>query len=184
MIEMSIKIAETNKDNKMSNETRTIEYNPTQTLGNNDINTQVYKSTTKTEENDSHQKISNKSERMIKLSKQRTTPVTNNLNKVSNIVVNKTNNTIIYTSVEDFQDLGTTIREDGPLKDNLNIPDHSKGSDWKVKNSKELRIYYQNVNSLGPQSLDKWKASLIWIKELQADVVGLTETCVNWNNKR
>jgi hypothetical protein len=45
----------------------------------------------------------------------------------------------------------------------------------------DIRIVYQNINSLRPKSIDKWKASLDRIKDMEADIVGLCETCINWN---
>jgi hypothetical protein len=40
---------------------------------------------------------------------------------------------------------------------------------------------YQNINSLKPKNLDKWKSTLERADHLQTDVLGLVETCINWN---
>jgi hypothetical protein len=60
------------------------------------------------------------------------------------------------------------------------IENKQKGDSIKEKTNGNIRYLFQNVNSLRPKSLDKWKASLETIEQLQCDIVGLSETCVNW----
>jgi hypothetical protein len=43
-------------------------------------------------------------------------------------------------------------------------------------------VVYQNINSLWPKTVDKWKATLEQIEFLRTDIIGLRETCINWNN--
>jgi hypothetical protein len=56
-----------------------------------------------------------------------------------------------------------------------------KGNQLSKKKVKDVRIVYQNINSLRPKTTDKWKATLNRTKHIEADVVGLVETCINWN---
>jgi hypothetical protein len=48
------------------------------------------------------------------------------------------------------------------------------------KQKDDMSIYYQNISSLRPQTQDKSKSTLNCMKELKADLIGLTETSVNW----
>jgi hypothetical protein len=59
-----------------------------------------------------------------------------------------------------------------------------KGDEIEEKTSGDIRLLYQNINSLRPTTLDKWKATIDRIEFLKADVVGLSKTCVNWNNNK
>jgi hypothetical protein len=56
-----------------------------------------------------------------------------------------------------------------------------KGNPLSKKTLNDVRIVYQNINSLRPKTTDKWKATLDKTKQIEADVVGLVETCINWN---
>jgi hypothetical protein len=56
------------------------------------------------------------------------------------------------------------------------------GNSWKDKNPNNMRIYYQNANSLQPHNMDKWKDSILEMKTMSVDVMGMCETCVNWHN--
>jgi hypothetical protein len=58
-----------------------------------------------------------------------------------------------------------------------------KGDNWKNKQKSDFRIYYQNINSLSPQNQGKWKSTISQSKHLQNDLIGLTETSVNWNQQ-
>jgi hypothetical protein len=68
------------------------------------------------------------------------------------------------------------------MEEPFSVKNEAKGDDIHNKNQQDLRIMFQNVNNLRPQSLDKWKASLERIKYLQCDMTGLCETGVNWTN--
>jgi hypothetical protein len=50
----------------------------------------------------------------------------------------------------------------------------------QYKKSGNTRFLFQNVNSLRPKTMDKWKASIQVMKELDCDIIGICETCVNW----
>jgi hypothetical protein len=56
-----------------------------------------------------------------------------------------------------------------------------KGNKLTKKSTNHCRIIYQNINSLRPGNFDKWKSSLERTTFLEADIIGLCETCVNWN---
>jgi hypothetical protein len=55
------------------------------------------------------------------------------------------------------------------------------GNSMTSKDGRDIRLVYQNINSLRPKSIDKWKASLDRIRDMEADIVGLCETCIYWN---
>lgn len=61
------------------------------------------------------------------------------------------------------------------------IPNEAKGDSSDRKDKKDFRLVSQNINGLSSKTLDKWKATIERIDLLEADVVGLTKTCVNWN---
>jgi hypothetical protein len=61
------------------------------------------------------------------------------------------------------------------------ICNKQKGDDINSKDKNELRVFFQNINGLRPQSLDKWKASIERLSHLQCDLIGMCETGVNWN---
>jgi hypothetical protein len=65
-----------------------------------------------------------------------------------------------------------------------NIYNPMKGNQLVKKDDHCIRIAYQNINSLRPKTLDKWKASLDRMKHLEIDVIGMTETSVNWTNNK
>jgi hypothetical protein len=44
-----------------------------------------------------------------------------------------------------------------------------------------MRFAYLNANSMRAPKLDKWKAYLDDMQEVQIDVLGLNETCINMN---
>jgi hypothetical protein len=58
----------------------------------------------------------------------------------------------------------------------------SKGNEINTKRKNDTRIIYQNINSLRPKTTDKWKATLDGMHHFEADVIGLCETSINWNN--
>jgi hypothetical protein len=58
-----------------------------------------------------------------------------------------------------------------------------KGDSIHTKEPTSIRILFQNINSLRPQNLDKWKASIERVQHLECDIIGLVETCTNWSNK-
>lgn len=64
------------------------------------------------------------------------------------------------------------------------IENSKKGDDFDEKNKGDIRIIYQNINSLRPPTLDKWRSTLDRIEFLNADIVGLCKTSVNWNNNK
>jgi hypothetical protein len=48
------------------------------------------------------------------------------------------------------------------------------------KQQDQLRIFFQNINSLRPNNTDKWEATIKQLFEFKADIVGFCETCCNW----
>jgi hypothetical protein len=58
----------------------------------------------------------------------------------------------------------------------------SKGNEITSKRKNDTRLIYQNINSLQPKTTDKWKATIDRIHHFDADVIGLCETSINWNN--
>jgi hypothetical protein len=69
-------------------------------------------------------------------------------------------------------------------KERRTIANLRKVDDIQQKERMALRIYSQNINSLRPQNMEKWKGTLDRIKHLQCDLVGITETGVNWENRK
>jgi hypothetical protein len=63
------------------------------------------------------------------------------------------------------------------------ILDDVKGDTLDEKQENHLRIMFQNINSLRPNTTDKWEATIRQIFEFKADIVGLCETCTNWKNR-
>jgi hypothetical protein len=74
---------------------------------------------------------------------------------------------------EEESDVNQKVVKNGPKGDNI-----------YEKDPTSIRILYQNINSLRPQNLDKWKASIERVQYLECDMVGLSETCINWSNNR
>jgi hypothetical protein len=62
------------------------------------------------------------------------------------------------------------------------IDNLEKGDNVDDKSEGDIRLIYQNINSLRPKTTDKWRATLDRVEHLKADVIGLTETCINWKN--
>jgi hypothetical protein len=56
-----------------------------------------------------------------------------------------------------------------------------KGNNIESKHENNVRIIYQNINSIKPKNTNKWKSTLERAHYLKAVVIGLVETCVNWN---
>jgi hypothetical protein len=58
-----------------------------------------------------------------------------------------------------------------------------KGDTLDEKQPDHLRIMFQNINSLRPNTTDKREATIRQIFEFKADIIGLCETCTNWKNR-
>jgi hypothetical protein len=64
------------------------------------------------------------------------------------------------------------------------ISNEEKGDNIHTKNLTDLRIFGQNINSLRPGNMEKWKGTIDRITHLQCDLVGISETAVNWSNNK
>jgi hypothetical protein len=65
-----------------------------------------------------------------------------------------------------------------------NVFNPPKGNKIGRKDKDTCRIIYQNINSLRPKTMDKWKATIQRTDHFEADIVGICETCINWNNNK
>jgi hypothetical protein len=101
------------------------------------------------------------------------------LNEAMGNITVVTNSETNYST--NFFELPTTCC---PLDYRRNIYNPLKGNNLVTKEKNCLRVAYQNINSLRPKNQDKWKMSLERINHLEIDVVGMTETCVNWSNNK
>jgi hypothetical protein len=61
------------------------------------------------------------------------------------------------------------------------INNEEKGDSIYSKYKNTMRFTYLNANSMRAPKLDKWKAYLDAMEEVQIDVLGLNETCINMN---
>jgi hypothetical protein len=61
------------------------------------------------------------------------------------------------------------------------LDNEEKGDSIYTKHKNTTRFLYQNINSLRPPRLHKWKDTIKLFLELFCDIVGLNETCLNWN---
>jgi hypothetical protein len=55
-----------------------------------------------------------------------------------------------------------------------------KGDLHHIKEPDVFRFLYKNINGLRIMSFDKWMATVIRMRDLHCDLVGLNETCTNW----
>jgi hypothetical protein len=106
-------------------------------------------------------------------------------NNQTDIITNREKEDI--TEIEDTQ---TEINNE-PEFNNLhanNVNPHNKneyeGDMLTKKNIYSIRFLYQNVNSLRPKNMEKWKATIDVMEYMECDIVGMSETCVNWKLKK
>ena len=66
-----------------------------------------------------------------------------------------------------------------------NIANERWGSPIDYKPQHHSRIYFQNVNSLRYNKLgfNKWVDCCNYMKEINCNVVGMAESCVDWKSK-
>jgi hypothetical protein len=62
------------------------------------------------------------------------------------------------------------------------VPNPKKGDCHNQKTPGSFRFMTQNIRGLHPKNQVKWEGILERIKALQVDVVGLSETNINWGN--
>jgi hypothetical protein len=102
-----------------------------------------------------------------------------------------TNNTITLTSLQNLLSRSKQVNDQNLYKntndsseqtatDDGNIKGIHKGHSHNHKKHGHVRFYYQNINSLRPKNMIKWKNTISQINQLSADFVGMTETSVNW----
>jgi hypothetical protein len=58
-----------------------------------------------------------------------------------------------------------------------------RGNELGQKKFSDTRIIFQNINSLRPKSMVKWKSTLDRTEHLEGEIIGLCETSVNWSKK-
>jgi hypothetical protein len=74
--------------------------------------------------------------------------------------------------------------------DSNNTKYKSTGHSWVDKNPKHCQMYYQNINSLKPQNMAKWKDTLERMKYLNLDIAGMSKHALlgtkttNWQNMK
>jgi hypothetical protein len=104
----------------------------------------------------------------------------NNQNQHDNIVINNT----INTQLNNNHRLTTPIETPTePISKNRQLKNEEKGDSLDFKPDNHLRFIFQNINSLRPNSIDKWAATTRQIFQFFADVVGFCETCTNWRKR-
>jgi ribonuclease HI len=104
-------------------------------------------------------------------------------NVVKNTIENKlTDNLTDFVDTSSTNSFATTHT---PQTEHQSNDTHRhRGHSWQQKDKKDLRIYYQNINSLSPPNVNKWKDTITRMNELSTDIVGLSETSVNWEKNK
>jgi hypothetical protein len=104
----------------------------------------------------------------------------NNHSQHDNIVINNT----INMQLNNNPRLTTPIETPNvPISRSRQLKNNEKGDSLDFKPVSHLRFIFQNINSLRPNSIDKWSATTRQIFQFLADVVGLCETCTNWKKR-
>lgn len=96
---------------------------------------------------------------------------------------------IITTTTKDKQvtilkqDIENENKTNSPivLNPNFTVDNRDRGHTMDIKEVKTFRFIYQNINSLRPANQEKWKSTIVRMKQLQGDIIGFSETSVNWN---
>jgi hypothetical protein len=113
-------------------------------------------------------------------------------NKINNIIEGECANITLISGKEQSVDTlvmnNNNITTTGlPKQINLQhsiessiVPNLPRGNICHKKKENEIR-FDQNINSLRPKTMDKWKATVEKVATLEADVIGLCETSTNWN---
>jgi hypothetical protein len=125
---------------------------------------------------DSQTNKDNRNEKMQQYEKLKKV-IMNNKNIVED---NNPQTTAILETSEHYSNSDYNEEDREKLQD---ISNKRKGDDIHDKENNQLRILFQNINSLRPQNLEKWKATIERSTHLKCDIVGLCETGVNWNRK-
>jgi hypothetical protein len=99
--------------------------------------------------------------------------INNNINNIVDQTLNNTNDTTLLSIILDEETQDDITR---CLINNI------KGDTLDQKDKDQLRIIFQNINSLRPSTTDKWEATITQMIEYHADIVGLCETCCNWKD--
>jgi hypothetical protein len=102
--------------------------------------------------------------------------------------INEANNSnIIQHNInDDLFDNPITLPIDSTTRSNTGsqpLINDTKGDSLDYKTDNHLRFMFQNINSLCPQTLDKWAATTRQIFQFWADIVGFCETCTNWSKR-
>jgi hypothetical protein len=69
-------------------------------------------------------------------------------------------------------------------KEAITIKNDRFGDKLIEKDSKDVRIYFQNINSIQPRNSEKLKDIIKYLKEHQINICGLAEPCANSTNKK
>jgi hypothetical protein len=153
---------------------------------NRDISTQEQTTSTQQESITQHEEIGT------------TNNTTNNMNSFLNEIEITTEQDNTTAAAEETQNINHIVEQQ--LNDNTDILLTSlndneqdnlirillndiKGDTLDEKQSDHLRVMFQNINSLRPNTTDKWDATIRQMFEFKADIVGLCETCTNWKNR-
>jgi hypothetical protein len=109
----------------------------------------------------------------------------NQINKTTKQTVNPelngiTTNSVVTINKNEIENPLTTTRKCSP-SNLFSLDNEIKGNPIEKKEPKNIRLIFQNINSLRANTTDKWKATLDQMETLECDIVGLCETCINWN---
>jgi hypothetical protein len=161
--------------------------------------TAVQTNCTETMDTSSVQKISNNNANKIQ---QQQSPPDNNLsinhvnnnsqNRLKNKKLEKTSSnqkeiTSKFTDIIASELIPTTdffIFNSSPPTRNTPVANPKKGDCYKNKGPKSVWILQQNIHGLQAKNQNKFEGTLDRIRELNVDIVGLCETCVNMGNDK
>jgi hypothetical protein len=100
------------------------------------------------------------------------------------------NNTILYANTNspiNNNELDNNLTQTSSLSSQNSFGPHDnsvRGHSCMRKKIDDFRLVFQNINGLRTHTMDKWKATLETIEIMQADSIGLCETCVDWNSNK
>lgn len=110
------------------------------------------------------------------------TKTKNKATSTQKIITQKEKNNPASPQVETGVRLST--RSTSAFKSRSPIDNIPQGNTFKNKKDKDsIRILFQNINSLQPTTNIKWMDILNEVQNMEADIVGLSETCTDWKKR-
>ena len=107
--------------------------------------------------------------------------------KTVNTPNNKLSNENDLTPTENYDsDFSRYLNDDYSNLEPKPLPYENKGWGDSIEippESNHFRIYYQNINSISNRSMTKWQKNIDTITNYKCDIFGLSETCVDWDDK-